>query len=115
MARIPGDPGPLRWLRYAIGFRLPPENRDWVAHDLTDAGWRVRALVRQLVILVPVGSAFLVLPGAWSLKLGLMALIVGSGSLVTLTYADSLRASRLRQHALPVPDDPDLGRPTDSS
>ena len=54
MSGIPGTPGPLRWLRYAIGFRLPAANRDWVRHDLTDAGWRVRAGVRQLVIAVPV-------------------------------------------------------------
>jgi hypothetical protein len=114
MVGIPGDPGPLRWMRYAVGFRLPPENRDWVAHDLTDAGWRMRSLVRQLVILTPVGAAFLALPGSWSLRILLMAMIVCGGSLVGLTYGDSLRAARLRQHALPVPDDPDLGRPTDS-
>jgi hypothetical protein len=27
-------------------------------------------------------------------------------------YADDLRTSRLRQHGLDVPDDPDLGRPS---
>jgi len=26
-------------------------------------------------------------------------------------YADDIRASRLRQHGLDVPDDPDLGHP----
>ena len=26
MTGLPGDPGPLRWLRFAFGFRLPPEN-----------------------------------------------------------------------------------------
>jgi hypothetical protein len=35
------------------------------------------------------------------------------GSVFTVTaYADDIRASRLRQHGLDVPDDPDLGRPT---
>jgi hypothetical protein len=43
------------------------------------------------------------------------ALVVAGGTLVTLAYGDSLRASRLRQHRLPVPEDPDLGRPTDAS
>ena len=56
MSRLPGTPGPLRWMRYAIGFRLPAENRDWVRHDLTDAGWRVRAGVRQVVVAVPIAA-----------------------------------------------------------
>ncbi len=34
--------------------------------------------------------------------------IVGSVFIVTI-YADDIRVARLRQHGLPVPDDPDLG------
>lgn len=113
MSRLAGDPGPLRWLRYAIGMRLPPENREWVAHDLTDAGWRTRAAVRQLVLVVPVAVVFALLPGDWSVRILLIALVLFGGLFVALLYADSVRASRLRQHRLPVPDDPDLGRPTD--
>ncbi|HEY0871645.1 MAG TPA: DUF5313 family protein [Acidothermaceae bacterium] len=115
MPRIEGDPGPLRWLRYAVGFRLPAANREWVAHDLTDAGWRTRAAVRQLVLLVPVAAVFAALPGPWSLRLLLMALVLVGGLLVAAMYGDSVRASRLRQHGLPVPEDRDLGRPTDSA
>ena len=114
MARIPGDPSPWRWLRYAVGFRLPPENREWVAHDLTDAGWRIRAALRQLVLVVPVAAVFAALPGPWSLRITLIALVLIGGLLVSAMYADSVRASRLRQHGLPVPEDHDLGRPTDS-
>ena len=34
------------------------------------------------------------------------------GSMFTVAaYADDIRASRLRQHGLDVPDDPDLGHP----
>lgn len=110
-----GDPGLLRWLWFAIGFRLAPPYREWVRHELTDAGWRVRALGRQLVVLVPVAGAFLALPGPWSLRIGIAALIIFGGLLIAATYGDSLRASRLRQHRLPVPEDPDLGRPTDSA
>jgi Family of unknown function (DUF5313) len=113
MTRIPGDPGPLRWLRYAIGLRLPPENREWVAHDLTDAGWRTRAALRQLVLVVPVAAVFALLPGGWSLRILLVVLVLFGGLFVAVLYSDSVRASRLRQHGLPVPDDPDLGRPTD--
>jgi hypothetical protein len=114
MSRIPGDPGPLRWLWFAIGFRLPAENRDWVRHELTDAGWRMRALFRQLALLVPIGAALFALPGQWSIRAAIAALVIFGGALIALAYGDSLRASRLRQHRLPVPDDPDLGRPTDA-
>ncbi len=114
MTRIPGDPGTRRWLLFAIGLRLPPENREWVRHELTDAGWRTRAAIRQLVLVVPVAVAFAALPGPWSLKLTLMVLVLVGGLSVSLIYADSVRASRLRQHDLPVPEDRDLGRPTDS-
>jgi len=114
MTRIPGDPGPWRRLLFAIGLRLPPENREWVRHDLTDAGWRTRAAARQLVLVLPVAAAFAALPGPWSLKVTLMVLVLVGGLLISLMYADSIRASRLRQHDLPVPDDRDLGRPTDS-
>jgi hypothetical protein len=114
MTRIPGDPGPLRWLLFAVGVRLPPENREWVRHELTDAGWRSRAAVRQLVLVVPVAAAFAALPGPWSLKVTLMSLVLGGVLLTSLLYADSFRAARLRQHDLSVPEDRDLGRPTDS-
>jgi hypothetical protein len=115
MTRLAGNPGAVRWLWYALGFRLSPGYGDWVRHDLTDAGWRVRALGRHLVVLVPIGGACLALPGPWSLRIGVAALIIFGGLFVALTYGDSLRASRLRQHQLPVPEDPDLGRPTDSA
>ena len=35
---------------------------------------------------------------------------LGSVFIVTV-YADDIRIARLRQHKLPVPDDPDLGHP----
>jgi hypothetical protein len=114
VAHIPGDPSPWRWIRYAVGFRLPEENRDWVRHDLLDAGWRVRLLVRHLLLLVPIAAAFLALPDDWTLRILLVLLVLIGGLLPPLAYADSVRAARLRQHSLAVPDDPDLGRPTDS-
>ena len=104
MARIPGDPGPVGWLLFAIGFRLPARNRDWVKHELTDAGWRMRTVVRHL-------AAGVLLPAPLWLILTPAALIL-SGSLFTVAaYADDIRVSRLRQHGLDAPDDPDLGHP----
>ena len=61
MTRLPGDPGPIGWLRFAAGFRLPAANVHWVRHELTDAGWRWRTVVRHLVIIVPVCAILVVL------------------------------------------------------
>jgi Family of unknown function (DUF5313) len=116
VAHLPGDPGVFRWLWFAIGFRLPAENRDWVKHELTDAGWRWRTVLRHLAIIVPICVVLVVvltllLPAPLWLGLMMTALIL-AGSVFTVTaYADDIRASRLRQHGLDVPDDPDLGRP----
>ena len=51
------------------------------------------------------------LPAPLWLSLTMVALIL-SGSIFTVAaYADDIRTSRLRQHGLDVPDDPDLGHP----
>jgi len=48
---------------------------------------------------------------AW-VSVMMVALILSGSVLTVATYADDIRAARLRQHGLPVPKDPDLGRPT---
>jgi hypothetical protein len=117
MARLAGDPGVARWLRFAVGGRLPAENRDWVRHELTDAGWRGRTVLRHLAVIIPVCAILAVLlatllPAPGWLSLTMVALIL-CGSLFTVTaYADDIRITRLRQHGLDVPDDPDLGHPS---
>lgn len=117
MSRLPGDPGIFGKLRFAVGFRLPPANRDWVRHELTDAGWRGRTVLRHLAVMIPICAILvtvlaILLPAPIWVSLTMVALIL-CGSLFTVTaYADDLRANRLRQHDLPVPNDPDLGRPT---
>jgi protein-S-isoprenylcysteine O-methyltransferase Ste14 len=117
MTRVPGDPGPLGWLRFAFGFRMPEHNVHWVRHELTGPGWRRRTVVRHLVVILPVCAVLVVLLAiflpapAWVSVM--MVLLILAGSLLTVTaYADDIRAARLRQHGLPVPTDPDLGRPT---
>jgi hypothetical protein len=117
MARLPGDPGVGRWLRFAIGFRLPEDNLDWVRHELTDAGWRGRTVLRHLAVILPicaVAAALLLvfLPASIWLAVAMVALILCGSVFTTAAYADDIRASRLRQHGLDVPDDPDLGRPS---
>jgi Family of unknown function (DUF5313) len=112
MRRLPGDPGVGRWLLFAIGFKLPDANREWVRHELTDAGWRGRTVRRMLVVMVPICIGLSFLPGPDWLRVAVpgFALIASVGTVAI--SADDIRAQRLRQHNLPVPDDPDLGRPT---
>jgi hypothetical protein len=116
MARLAGDPGVARWLRFAAGFRLPAENIDWVRHELTDAGWRGRTMLRHLAVIIPVCIVVAVLletllPAPGWLILTMVALILSGSVFTVAAYADDIRASRLRQHGLDVPDDPDLGHP----
>jgi hypothetical protein len=98
-------------LLFAFGFRLRPENRDWVRHELTDAGWRVRVILRHLIVMIPVCVLLALLPGPPWLKIMVPALALAGSVFTVAAYADDIRAARLRQHKLPVPDDPDLGRP----
>jgi Family of unknown function (DUF5313) len=105
MTRLPGNPGPAGWVLFALGFRLRARNREWVRHELTDAGWRGRTVIRHLVLMVPVCVALAFLPGPPWLRVMVPALAL-LGSLFTVTvHADSLRTARLRQHRIPVPGD----------
>jgi hypothetical protein len=111
VSRLPGDPGIVGKTLFAIGFRLAPDHRDWVRHELTDAGWRMRVIARHLIVMIPICALLALLPGPPWLRVMVPALAL-TGSLFTVTlYSDDIRAARLRQHKLPVPDDPDLGRP----
>ena len=117
MARLAGDPGPIKWMVFSLGFRLPAENRDWVRHELTDAGWRGRTIVRHLAVIVPICVVLAVLleaflPASGWFGVGMVALILCGSLFTVFAYADDIRASRLRQHGLDVPNDPDLGRPS---
>jgi hypothetical protein len=117
MTRLPGDPGPLRWLGFAFGFRLPDASVHWVRHELTDAGWRWRTVVRHHGVIIPVCAILVVLlaiflPAPLWVSVMMVALILSGSVLTVAFYADDIRAARLRQHGLPVPADPDLGRPT---
>ena len=109
--RLPGDPSVLGWLKFAIGFRLPYDNREWVRHELTDAGWRSRTIRRLMVLLLPICIALAFLPGPVWLRVAVpgFALIASVGTV--LISADDIRAARLKQHDLEVPDDADLGHP----
>jgi hypothetical protein len=117
MARLEGDPGILAWLKFAAGFRLPAENLDWVRHELTDAGWRWRTVLRHLAVIIPICAIVAVLllllspAPVWFAIMMVVLILVGSVFTVA-AYADDIRTTRLRQHRLDVPDDPDLGHPS---
>ena len=105
MARLPGDPGPLRWLAFALGFRLPEDNKDWVQHELTDAGWRFRAVLRHLAIIVPiciiVAVVLLTLVPAPLWLAGMMVGLILAGSVFSVAaYADDIRTTRRLQAVL---------------
>jgi hypothetical protein len=112
VSRLPGDPSIVGKVLFAVGFRLPPENRDWVRHELTDAGWRLRVTLRHLTVMIPVCAALAALPGPPWLHIMVPGLALVGSVFTVAVYADDIRAARLRQHKLPVPKDPDIGRPT---
>jgi Family of unknown function (DUF5313) len=57
-------PSPARWLGYAFGAGLPPQNREWVLFDVTTRTWALRHFARTVVQLAPFLLAlFLLLPG----------------------------------------------------
>jgi hypothetical protein len=111
LPRLPGNPSVAGWLLFAVGFRLPAENRDWVRHELTDAGWRGRTIRRLLVLMIPVCVALAFLPGPPWLRVAVPAFALIASIGTVLISADDIRAARLKQHDLPVPDDTDLGHP----
>ena len=112
VGRIPGDPGLGRQVRFALGGRLPERNREWVRHELTDAGWRGRLIVRHLVVMLPLCAVLALLPGALWIRIAVPGLFLICSVGIVALYADDIRVSRLRRHGLEAPDDPDLGRPS---
>lgn len=77
-------PGPLHWLWYAFGGRLPQAYRGWVLHDATCRTWRLRHLVRSFVqvslLAIPI---VMFIPGPLWVRLAALLL----GWLVALQYS----------------------------
>ena len=98
-------PGPLRWLWYAFGGRLPDRYRAWVLHDATTRTWRwryaTRVVVRTLPLLVAGYLVLNLLPvPPWTVLLalgGTLAYIL----FVLLASAAEFREVRLTQHGFP--------------
>jgi hypothetical protein len=99
-------------VRFALGGRLPERNREWVRHELTDAGWRSRLTIRHLVVMLPLCAVLALLPGAVWIRVAVPGLFLICSVGIVAMYADDIRVSRLRRHGIEPPDDPDLGRPS---
>ncbi len=112
MSRLPGDPDVGRQALFALGMRLPDRNREWVRHELTDAGWRTRLTIRHVLVVLPVCVALALLPGAAWIRIAVPALFLICSVGIVAMYADDIRVSRLRRHGIQPPNDPDLGRPS---
>ena len=97
-------PSARQWLRYALGGRLPAPLHDWVRHDLTDADWRWRQLLRVLVQAALPVVVIGLLPAPVGLRALTAALVLIGALSVGLAYGDELRVRRLRQHGLGPPD-----------
>ena len=95
-------PGPVQWLAYAYGRRLPPTMAEWVRNDIVGPHAFARHLLRSQVIYVPVFVLLLLLPGAFSLAFLCFLLAL----LLSLTYAviymEQNRIRRLEAHGLPA-------------
>ena len=99
-------PSALQWLRYALGGRLPASLHGWVRHDLTDADWRWRQIVRVLFqAAIPI-VVIMVLPLPIVLRILMSVLILLGALSVGAAYGDELRDRRFRQHGLTPPSSP---------
>ncbi|MBV9845701.1 MAG: DUF5313 family protein [Kutzneria sp.] len=90
-------PGPLRWLYYALGGRLPHRYAQWVLQDLIARHWLRRHLLRTFAQTVP-AWLILLLPGPLSLTVLLPVFVILGAEYVALSFAGEMRSHRLYQH-----------------
>jgi hypothetical protein len=77
-------PGPIRWLWYALGGRLPQRYSPWVLYDTSTHTWVLRHVARTMVQLaVPIAVVLLFVPGEFWIR-GMAAF---GGVLLALIYS----------------------------
>ncbi|MFC4855149.1 DUF5313 family protein [Actinophytocola glycyrrhizae] len=98
-------PGPVRWLLFQYGVRLPGRYRDWVLHDATCRTWLPRVLFRTLVQLAPAFAVVLAVllgfDGGWAIALGALLLGVLVSLRLTLANAAESVDARLVRYGFP--------------
>jgi Family of unknown function (DUF5313) len=96
-------PGPLRWLWYALGGRLPRRYRTWVYRDATCRTWAARHVLRAMVqMAVPIALVLLLLPGPFWIR-GMAALGgVFLGLIFSLAYMTETVEHRLVRAGYPA-------------
>ena len=112
MPRLPGDPSVVRKVLYVYGFGLPARNREWLRHELTDAGWRGRMTGRHLLGMLPIAAALALFPGPLFIHIMVPVLFLICSVGIVAMYADDIRVARMRRAGLEPPIDPDTGRPS---
>jgi hypothetical protein len=94
-------PGPIQWLWYAIGGRLPDKHRNWVLHDVTTRTWLWRHAARSSVLMSPLIFGWLLLPASLGLRLALCLMAALVGYFYSFVYAEESGESRLLKNGFP--------------
>ncbi|HEU5472806.1 MAG TPA: DUF5313 family protein [Actinophytocola sp.] len=94
-------PGPIRWLWYAVGGRLPDEYREWVLYDLTAPTWVLRHLCRAMVQ-HSVWLLLLLLPIPLTLRIWMVVTGVSVGLFFSLAFIEDASERRLIRQGFPV-------------
>jgi hypothetical protein len=97
-------PGPLAYIGYSYGRRLPKEYRDWVRHDLAGKGAIRRHMIRTAIPPFLVLAPFWLLPASFYVHLEMTAPIYIWALLMGVALNKVWRRHRLAQHGL----DPNL-------
>jgi hypothetical protein len=89
-------PGPLRWLRYAVGFGISHEHDAWVLSDTTRGTWLLRHITRSLLMVsIPVALVVLFLPAPLSLRILTACAAGGSALMFMLVHTIETTERRL--------------------
>jgi uncharacterized membrane protein YdbT with pleckstrin-like domain len=97
-------PGPLQYIAYAYGRRLPDSMREWVAYDLADHGAVRRHMIRMAIPPFLVLAPLWLLPASLYVHLEMTAPIYIWAVLMALALNKVWRRHRLAQHGI----DPNL-------
>jgi Family of unknown function (DUF5313) len=88
---------------YLIGGTLAPRYLEWVRADLTGRGWRHRAALRPVFLMLPFALAFAVLPGQASVRVSIPLALLLCAVIMGYTTGESFRNRRLKQYGIERP------------